>query len=403
MRCPAHFVRAALLAATFVTASVGAQPPSGPPPALVVTDAARAETVDQWREVTGELRSLRRSTLASRQEGLVSELLVDDGGAVEAGQVIAKLDDTLAKIQVRRAEADVVAKRSMVAMRRTELDRAKRDVERYGKLDRPDSVSATELDQTRSRAAMMESQDAQAAAELASAEADLASAQERLAQMTIVAPFKGRVVKKLTEVGQWLQFGGGVAEVIALDELEARLDIPEETAAALVGGSSSARVRVRALGIEKTGPIELVLPEADARTRLVGVRVRLENQDLRLRPGMSITGLVSTGKAAASITVHKDAVLRDDAGEYVWWNAGGVAMVARVRTLFAVGDRVAISAQLPPNAAVIVKGNERIMFPGQPVMDANSPPPGAGPKGEPEKQSGPAHGESPKPDGSTGK
>jgi len=364
-----------LLAATSAAA---AQPEGGPPPASVTLDPARTEAIEQWREVTGELRVVRRSIVASRQDGQVVEMLVDDGEAVEAGAVLARLDRTLASLAVAQEEARVAAQQGVVARLASELEKSRRDWTRYEGLGANGSVSGQELDDIQTATALSEASSAEAAGDLASARAALAAAQERLAQMTIVAPFAGRVVRKQTEVGQWLQAGDPVAEVVALDQIEARLNVPESIAAGLKEGESTVRVRVRALGAEATGVVGFVLPEADAMSRLFPVRVVLDNADGRMRPGMSIVGLIGSGLIAPSLTVAKDAILRDDAGEFLYFDAGGRAAVARVRTLFASGDRVAIAGGLPPGANVVVSGNERL-FPGQPLAIILAAPPAAAP------------------------
>lgn len=364
-----------LLAATSAAA---AQPEGGPPPASVTLDPARTEAIEQWREVTGELRVVRRSIVASRQDGQVVEMLVDDGEAVEAGAVLARLDPTLASLAVAQEAARVAAQQGVVARLASELEKSRRDWTRYEGLGANGSVSGQELDDIQTATALSEASSAEAAGDLASARAALAAAQERLAQMIVVAPFAGRVVRKQTEVGQWLQAGDPVAEVVALDQIEARLNVPESIAAGLKEGESTVRVRVRALGAEATGVVGFVLPEADAMSRLFPVRVVLANADGRMRPGMSIVGLIGSGLIAPSLTVAKDAILRDDAGEFLYFDAGGRAAVARVRTLFASGDRVAIAGGLPPGANVVVSGNERL-FPGQPLAIILAAPPAAAP------------------------
>jgi hypothetical protein len=93
---------------------------------------------------------------------------------------------------------------------------------------------------------------------------------------------------------------------------------------------------------------------------------------------MSITGLVPTGSEEPSLTIHKDAILRNEMGEFVFFDAGGVAAMAQIRSLFPVGDRMAIEAEaLQAGAKVVTQGNER-MFPGQPLIPAAAIPGGAG-------------------------
>jgi RND family efflux transporter MFP subunit len=349
----------------------------GPPPAMVVLDPVQVGPVEQWRQVTGELRAIRRASVASRQAGQVVDLLLEEGGQVRAGDVIARLDDSLATLEVARSRAQLAADEAAALVAGRELERWTRDWQRYEKLEGGGTVSASEIDQVRAQVAVGGARVQQAQADVGRSRAALALAEESLAQRTIRAPFDGRVVRKMTDVGQWVAEGGPVAEIMVMDELEARLDVPEALASRLREGDSAVRIRLTALWTEVTGTVRSVMPGADDLSRLFPVRVVLRN-DGSLRPGMSIVGLLATGQQGPAMTVHKDGILRDDAGEFLYWDAGGVAMVARIKTLFAVGDRVAVQASLPPTAKVIVHGNERIMFPGQPIMDTRASPGGAG-------------------------
>ncbi|MBL8763535.1 MAG: efflux RND transporter periplasmic adaptor subunit [Phycisphaerae bacterium] len=367
-------------AGAWVLGSAGARAQEGgPPPMPVVVDAARLENVVQQREVTGEIRALRRSVMASEEVGLVSALLVDEGDAVQAGQVIATLESTLAKHGLKRAAAVVASKAGVVGERRAEVERARRELARLEEAATRSGVTEMERDERRTSVTGWEGRLAQAEGERAEAEAELARAEESFARRTIRAPFAGRIVRKRTEVGQWLKAGDPVAEVVAMDVLEARLNVPESLIDLIRAGGGSGgggasgtgrvRVRVAALGEEREAEIGEIIPDADALSRLFPVRLKLANADERLKPGMSVTGLVPTGRTAPTLTVSKDAVLRDDAGEFVYFDAGGAAQVARVRTLYASGGgRVAVRAEtLREGAGVVTRGNERL-YPGARLM-----------------------------------
>src|SRR4051812_43663537 len=99
------------------SASALAQPAGGMPAMPVLVDAARMDTTEQWREVTGELRAVRRALLAAEEEGLVIALEQQEGEPVEAGKVIARLRDTRARLDVQRAEAELAVKVATVAER----------------------------------------------------------------------------------------------------------------------------------------------------------------------------------------------------------------------------------------------------------------------------------------------
>lgn len=359
----------AAIGAILVARPAHAQPGGGgPPPAVVVLDPARLETIEQWREVTGRLKALQRSLLASQEEGLVIELGLNEGDEVEQGQVLARLHDVRAKLAVARAEADAADKRASVAENRVAVENAKRDLDRYQQASGQSTVTPMEMDRVRSvfdgASARLDS----ALAELAAAESDLALARQRLDDMTIKAPFAGRIVSKRTQVGQWIGRGDAVVEIVSLDVIEAWLDVPERFIGRLAESEGAVHVRCDAVGRTLDAKVTAIIPDADPLSKLFPVRVRLENEDLSLKPGMSVVGLVPTGGTAPTLTISKDGVLRDDAGEFVYFNAGGIAAPARITTLFGLpNNRVAIRADsLPPGAGIVVEGNER-MFPGQPL------------------------------------
>ncbi|MEZ6242139.1 MAG: efflux RND transporter periplasmic adaptor subunit [Phycisphaerales bacterium] len=352
-------------------AIVGHAGAQGMPPANVVTDGVRQETIEQQRGATGEVRTRRRSQLAAEQVGLVVQLDLEAGDAVEKGEVIAKLDDTLAKLEKDRAQARVDLANATIDQRDAELSRAQRDLERIEELDAGGSASVSEIDEVRTRVAANEALLAQARADAAVARAELALAAKRLDDMTVRAPFAGRIVRRETELGQWLAAGDPVVELVSVREIEAWVDVPERVVGRLReledAGPVQVDVRVAAIGATVRGQIVGIVPEGDPLSRMFPVRLSVPNENEALKPGMSVIAMVPTSERAPTITIHKDAILRDDAGEYVYFDAGGMAMVARIERLFAVGDRVAIRpGQLKGGMRVIVKGNERI-FPGQPL------------------------------------
>lgn len=348
------------------------------PPATVRIDQARSEPLETWRESTGEIRASRRSVLAAEEEGLVAEVLVREGDRVEAGQVIARIDDQRATLELRRAEAFLESVKAVEAEREALVDNARRDLERVQQTFDRGGGNEREIDQARTDLRAAEARLAASRADVVLNGVLVDLAKTRVEDMIVRAPFSGRIVRRNAEAGQWLGAGDPVAELVSLETVEAWIDVPERLIGRLTQDDGRVRVRVTATGDEVEAERYTIVPDADTRSRLFPVRVVLANEQERFRPGMSVIGLTPTGVTEATLTVHKDAMLRDDAGEYVYFavpgqGGGFAAAPARVTRLFASGERVAIRANaMPPGAMVVIEGNER-MFPMQPLNILNMP------------------------------
>lgn len=355
-----------------------AQPGGGPPPAAVRVDAARLESVEDWRSVTAEFTAVRRAEVATEQAGLVVELGVEEGDRVEAGRVLARLHDSRARLEVASAEGEAASRRASLEERRAQLELAELELGRFEEAAVLSSVGDLELDERRTRARAERARVQAAEADLARAESDLALARQRLEEMTIRAPFGGIIIAKRTELGQWLGVGDPVVDLVDASRIEVWMNVPDGLVPRLSQPDARARIRLRATGEMIEAPVERVMPISDPTSRLTPVRLSLDNPEGKLRPGMSVAGLVPAGVPAEAMTIHKDSIRRDDAGEFVFFDRGGTATVARIETLFAVGDRVAVRApMLAPGSAVVVEGNERLS-PGAPLAVMPAPAGGGG-------------------------
>ena len=367
MKHPVRVIASVVMTTLMLFPAARAQ--DGPPPARVRLDAARIQTVEPMRRVTGELAPTRRSSVASKRDAQVIEVLVDRGDTVQSGQVIARLDAELAMIELERAEADLMAAESLVTQREAEALRAKRDLARTRVMLQDNAVFQTEVEDRETDNAAAQARLHQAQAEAASSRANVADARKAIEDMVIVAPYTGQVVAKLTEVGQWVREGDGVIEIIEVAPIDAWFDVPEQYLPALRKESATTvQVLAEATGLTSQGKVTAILAQGDALGRKFPVRVRLDNTDGLLLPGMSIVGVVPTGGTEQALTIHKDAVLRNAAGAFVYIDGGGVAAVAPVEIQYAVGDRFVVrSPMIRDGTGLVIEGNER-MYPGQPLM-----------------------------------
>ncbi len=251
--------------------------------------------------------------LPAREAGVLGELTVKEGDLVEAGDVIARIEDSEARLLRERATLDVqVARREADrsieieyaqkarGVAEAELKRAERSREAV-----PGAVSLTEVDRLRletekADAEIRRIQREQQTAELTTQlkEAELALATLQLERHEIVAPVAGQVVEHFRNRGEWVEPGMKVVRVIRLDVLRAEGYLPASQARAdLIGASVSLRLDSTGRDAEPfEGRIVFISPEVEPTTGQVLVRAEIDNPDLVLRPGLR-----------AAMTIHPTA------------------------------------------------------------------------------------------------
>lgn len=366
------------LCAVFLTGSAAlpgtVMAQGGPPPAKVYLETVKLESLADARPVTGEIRSRRTTQLASQVSGLALEILFEEGDSVKRGQILARLDDERAILEVQRALAQMHSDQAAIDEHLAELEQAERDLARLEELDSRGSAGPAQLDQARTLVSSRNALLAEARANLSISESNHKLAQIELEDMSISAPFNGRIILKQAEIGQWVDQGDAICTIVSMDELEARIDVSQSLLPALeaANGGSENRPNIEIVLPSIPRPlnarVHAVVPQADALSRLFPVRLTVDDPDRLLRPGMSLTAMIPTGTKAELLTVSKDAILRNAAGEYVYYNNNGVAALAPITRMFSVGNRVVIrSPMIRPGVQVVIEGNER-MFPTQPMM-----------------------------------
>ncbi|MEE8458529.1 MAG: efflux RND transporter periplasmic adaptor subunit [Phycisphaerales bacterium] len=343
-------------------------------PVVVTVDAVRLESVQQHRRVTGELRAVRRSSVATREAGLVIEVPVREGMRVKAGDMLARLDSGILLLELKRAEADRAAAAGIVDERKANLSWREQELVLYRQSAERGASNVKELLDAESVATIARTRVLQAERLAGVADARLELLKKRLADMTVLAPFDGVVLARLAELGEWVGEGDPLVELVSVGQVEAWIDIPQRYFAAVAKRQVVITISIDSIQERADADRLRIIPQVDRRSRSFTVVVRLDDHDGRLTPGMSLSAWVPTGGRSDELTLSSDAVLRNDIGAYVYVARGGGlgtpgnATPANVQVRFPVDDRIVVeSAALQPGDLIVVEGNERL-FPGAPVI-----------------------------------
>ncbi|MHC4108797.1 MAG: efflux RND transporter periplasmic adaptor subunit, partial [Planctomycetota bacterium] len=316
----------------------------------------------------------------TQEPGLVIDLPVQEGQRVKAGEVLARLDSRRLELRRREVEADAEAAAGIIDERRATLQWRQRDLELYQASYERGGANPKEILDAKSALQIAEARARQAERQLEVIQARAEFLKERLADTTITAPFDGAVVSKHAELGEWVGEGDSVVELVSTGEIEARLDVPQRYFEAVAQQQVGIIVNIEAAERSISVAEKRMIHEVDSRARSFCVVATVDDAGGLLAPGMSVTAWVPTGRAGDQLTVAKDAVLRNEAGPYVYVARGGGgeavgspgaaanAVPVRVRALFPVADRMVVeSPDLRAGDLVIVEGNERL-FPMMPVI-----------------------------------
>jgi len=299
--------------------------------------AVRTEVVQRRDLVSivaasGFIQPKRKVDISADISGRVTELNVEEGQWVNAGDVLLRIDPTSFEANVRRSNASVAQARAQAAQARANLTRAESELERAELLAPQQLISPAELEQARTQVMVARAQMEAAEYGVAQAEAGLAEAMEQLRKTTISAPMSGQVTRLNIEVGETAIVGtmnnpGSLLLTIAdLSEMEARVRVGETDIPSIkLGDSASVRIdafpgQVFSGKVTRIGNSAVNAPTGQSSTQAAQaidfeVIVTLDKPPPDLRPDLTATADIVTATRTQAIAVPIIAVtVRDREG-----------------------------------------------------------------------------------------
>lgn len=318
-------------------------------PMPTATITATEVTEDEWTPQTravGSFRAVNGAELTAEASGMVTGIHFDNGDEVKKGQKLVTLNPETDEADLERLQA--TEKLALL------------ELERHRKLYEEGNISESELQRRESEAAQ--------------ASAAVKSQQARLRQKTIRAPFDGISGIRQVNLGQYVSPGNPVVSVQSLDPIFLNFTLPEQELGRVENGQSIA-VAVDAYPEESfTGEITAIEPAVDESTRTFEVQATLQNDDLRLRPGMFARVSLDVGESRHVKLVPQTAIQFNPYGNavFVIREEGEELKVTRrfvstgerrgdmivIQEGLEVGDRVATSGLLKLRNDASVKIND---------------------------------------------
>ena len=327
-----------------------------PPPSPVVIAKVEEQKVQRPITLVGNSEPSKRSLIASEISGLVESFPVKEGDYIKKGDVLAIFETKPLEIRLREAKA---SKRE--AQARYEL--AQKNYQRFQELKNKGIASIQQLQDMESEQKAWSAKTSQLQAQIDRYEYDLDKAK-------IVAPFSGYVTNERTEVGQWIDEGGPVVELIDIDTVEITVDAPERYISQ-IKLDDKATVNFDALpDVTLEGMVSSIVPQADKAARTFPVKIVIDNKDHIIKSGMVARVSFLIGEPSLVKLVPKDAIVERNNLKFVIVVNNGTAQPVPVNTGVAYKNLIEIIGPINIGQPVVIRGNERLQL-GQPVKVVN--------------------------------
>ena len=368
----------AVLAPTAADEHTGEKEPAPRPVRVRVGKVSRQTVQAKW-EVVGRLRAVRHSVVAAELPGKIVQADVEEGQWVESNEtILARIDETWANLDLAETRARVTQAKAQITAAEADARRAERDLQYLESLGLQGAARPKEVRDARDTKQATQALHNRAKAELVEAEAIQRRAEEKADRLVIRAPFDGVVVNKMVEIGQWVEEGSEVAEIISRGAIDAVIDVPERLINH-VKANDAMEIVIVPLSKMVEGKVASITPLGSNAARTFPVKIRFDDRAGELKAGMSVLANVPTGEHEPALTVPRDAIQRRPPGTIVWAEIDGRAVPVPVNVLFGHADRYVVtpaagnSPPLTVNTNVVIEGAERLQFPGQPLL-IESPP-----------------------------
>jgi RND family efflux transporter MFP subunit len=324
-------------------------------------------------DATGYVTARRQATVSAKITGKVQDVRIEEGQRIEAGEILATLDDSEARVDVELRRAQVAAARAQLDEARAAAANADRESKRQEDLAERKLTSVSALDAARTQSEALRARVSSQASGVRVAEEALQAAQVQLDNTIVRAPFAGVVTVKAAQPGEMISpisAGGGsirtgIGTIVDMDSLEIQVDVSEAYINRVRPGQAVEAVLNAYPDWRIPATVIAIVPTADRSKATVKVRIALGVKDARIVPEMGVRVAFLESKAAAGdaqpprgVLVPAAAIRQDGGKDVVFLLREGRAERRAVTLGGTLGDSRQVQAGVAAGDTVIVAARE---------------------------------------------
>ncbi len=352
----------------------------------VTVHKVSANDINSEVNYTGEIKALEESDVAPKVTATIENINYDIGDYVNAGDVLAVLDDTDYLIAYNQALAAYNTAygsfqqmtsqlQTAVASAKIEYDNALLNYNRQKALYDAGAISKVALESAETRLSNAElnlnaansnyeiaitSTYATAKASVDSAKAVLDSATNNLNNTVIKAPISGYVASKNGNIGQIAATGSPMFSIKSAEVVNVEISVTESVIPYInIGTKASVTVNTASL-TDLKGEVTVVNTVKNPQTGLYTVRIKIDNEDDKLKIGMMADVVLETQSKTGVIIIPSDSIIQDDDGYYVYVVKDNIAEKRVITIGITNNDFTEVTSGLSADETVVVSGKEYI-------------------------------------------
>lgn len=288
--------------------------------------------------IRGEIESPSTPHIAAKVAAEIVSIKVDEGMRVQAGQLLAELDDEAFRIAEESANAAIRRLQALIENQQRELQRSK-------ELIRKKLAAQSTLDDAIT--ALKQSQ-----AELAGTRAKRKEARYQLSHAKIISPVDGIIQQRTASLGDYVKSGDLLFQIVSTDRLRARLYFPETLANSIHLGM---QVELTHGDKTVTGEVNRIRPMLEDSNRALHALVDFQNEG-DWKPGSSIVARVILDQHADAVSVPEKALVRRPAGAVLYRIKDNIAIEQVITTGLKQGNMIEVISGLNAGASIVLDG-----------------------------------------------
>ena len=289
-------------------------------PIPVTTETAVRKTILQTVSATGKIQPETEVKISPEVAGEIIDLPVEDGKAVKKGDLLVKIKPDSYKALLEQQEAAISAAKATNLQQKATMVKAEQDLKRADDMYAKKTISIQEYNTAQAASDVAKNTYESSLHEIERAEAGSSQARDQLSKTTVYSPIDGTVTILNSKLGERIvatgQFAGTeVMRVADLGHMEARIDVNENDVVNVKVGDK-AKVKVDAYGDRKFhGTVYQIantgtMTGAGTQEEVTNfqVKVRIDDHDVTLKPGLSCTADIETNMVKDVVAVPMQAV-----------------------------------------------------------------------------------------------